>query len=87
MIEKNAIEETMNGIEKEVDRLGRVVIPVEFRKKLGIGVGTRVAFVLENNGLMIRTERECCALCGSTIECSRHIRLCSDCIRRVKEEE
>ena len=77
----------MNGIEKEVDRLGRVVIPVEFRKKLGIESGTRVAFVLDNNALMIRTERECCALCGSTIECSRHIRLCSDCIRRVKEEE
>jgi bifunctional DNA-binding transcriptional regulator/antitoxin component of YhaV-PrlF toxin-antitoxin module len=35
MIEKNSIEETMNGIEKEVDRLGRVVIPVEFRKNSG----------------------------------------------------
>ncbi len=76
----------MNGIEKEVDRLGRVVIPVEFRKKLGIENGTRVAFVLENNGLMIRTEKERCALCGNTIEHFRDIRLCSDCIRRAKEQ-
>ena len=26
----------MDGIEKEIDALGRVVIPIEFRNKLGI---------------------------------------------------
>ena len=76
----------MNGIEKEVDRLGRVVIPAEFRKQLGIKEGTRVIFLLETNSITVRPEKDCCALCGKTIECKRDVRLCTSCIERAQAQ-
>jgi AbrB family looped-hinge helix DNA binding protein len=40
------------GVIKEIDKLGRIVIPKEFRERLGIG--KEVEIVLTNEGLLIR---------------------------------
>ena len=77
----------MNGIDKEVDRLGRVVIPVEYRKRLGIKEGTRVVFSLGSNSLTVRPEKDCCALCGATIDCACSVRLCAHCIEKVRADD
>lgn len=77
----------MNGIDKEVDRLGRVVIPVEYRKRLGIKEGTRVVFFLESNSLTVRPEKDCCALCGATVDCACGVRLCARCIEKARADD
>ena len=43
----------MKGIEREIDRLGRVVIPIEFRKKLGIEFNSKVLISLSNGEIII----------------------------------
>ncbi len=76
----------MNGIEKEVDRLGRVVIPAEYRKRLGIKEGMRVLLSFENDAIMMRAENGCCAICGKKVNPIAKIRLCAECLAQAKAE-
>ena len=43
------------GIIKEIDKLGRIVIPKEFRERLNLG--TEVEVVLTEEGVIIRNSR------------------------------
>ena len=72
-------------IEREIDNVGRVVIPMEFRKKLGIEFNSKVLISLSNGSIIIKAQKETCALCGSKLEEIKEVRLCSQCIVRVKE--
>ena len=48
----------MSGIEKDVDRLGRIVVPMEYRKKLGITEGSKIVFFLDGDTLFcVRFEK------------------------------
>jgi len=42
------------GIVRKVDRLGRVVLPIELRKVLGLEVGTAVEIFTDNGSLVMR---------------------------------
>ena len=74
----------MSAIEKEVDNLGRIVIPIEFRKKLNIELNSKVLVFLENDTLIISPTTKCCALCGAKIEGTQKFRLCKACITEIK---
>lgn len=41
-----------------IDRFGRVTIPAELRKQLGLHPGTVVVFTPIRNGLLLQTRRE-----------------------------
>ena len=76
----------MKGIEREIDRLGRVVIPMEYRKELGIEYQSRVLILLSNGEIVIRPHKRSCALCGEILEGERNIPLCDSCIEKTKNE-
>ena len=71
-------------IEKEVDALGRVVIPKDFRRLMGIEPNSKVFISLENDTLVVSTRKTRCALCSGLLEFERDIRLCDKCIALVK---
>ncbi len=75
----------MNGIEKEVDSLGRVVLPISFRKKIGAEPNTIVLISLENDTIIISPANKYCALCGNIIESKQKFKLCEVCIEKIKE--
>ena len=75
----------MNGIEREVDNLGRVVIPINFREKLGIEANTKLLVSMEKGNIIMVPVKECCALCLAHINKEAKIRLCNRCIEKVKE--
>ena len=55
---KNEFSEVrMNGVEREIDNNGRVVIPMEFRKALGIKFNSRVLIFLSNGEIVIRAKK------------------------------
>lgn len=54
-----------DGIVRNLDCLGRVVIPKELRRKLEINEGDAVAIVDEGNKIIIRKCRRGCVFCGS----------------------
>ena len=76
----------MNGIEKDIDNLGRIVIPVKFRKKLGVGSNEKVLISCENDSILISAVNKHCALCGKKISAEQKIRLCNTCILQIKNE-
>ncbi len=48
----------MNKIEKDIDAAGRVVIPMSFRKRLGIASSSRVFISLENDTILISPRKQ-----------------------------
>ena len=76
----------MRGIERETDKLGRVVIPMEFRKQLGIEFESKVLIFLSDGEIIIRPQKMRCVLCGEKIEKIKNLQLCDNCISRVKKE-
>lgn len=57
-----------SGIIRNVDPLGRVVIPKEIRKVLGINEGDPIEIVKVNNDIVLRKYIKGCIFCGSDKE-------------------
>ena len=77
----------MNGIEKYIDDLGRVVIPMKFRDKLGMKCRAKVFVNLKENAVSISLAEKYCILCGSVDRINDEFRLCKECINKIKESD
>ncbi|MBQ7387330.1 MAG: AbrB/MazE/SpoVT family DNA-binding domain-containing protein [Clostridia bacterium] len=75
----------MSGTEKEIDSLGRVVIPKAFRKKLGVESSSTVFVTLEGDSVVISPVSKRCVLCGNA-KSESEIRICKACIAKIKSE-
>lgn len=54
------------GIVRRVDELGRVVLPVEIRKKMNISERDLVEFCLDGDICTMQKHLPTCVFCGST---------------------
>jgi len=54
------------GIVRRVDELGRIVIPMELRRTLGINVKDPIAIYVEGERIILEKHHDACALCGAT---------------------
>ncbi|EEL44418.1 TPA: AbrB/MazE/SpoVT family DNA-binding domain-containing protein [Bacillus cereus] len=52
------------GVARKVDELGRVVIPVELRRTLGIAEGTALGFHVEGENIVLRKQERSCFVTG-----------------------
>lgn len=53
------------GIIRKVDDLGRVVLPVELRRSLGIGEREPLEIFVEEDRIILRKPSMACIFCGS----------------------
>ena len=70
---------------KEIDNLGRILIPIEFRKKLQLKAREPVILCLENNSIIIKPEKDSCKLCGSFHNITQTLMICQKCIQKIKK--
>lgn len=56
------------GIVRNVDPVGRIVIPREMRKILDINIGAPLSISVVNNEVIIRKYKKGCIFCGSEEE-------------------
>ncbi|HFJ9431639.1 MULTISPECIES: AbrB/MazE/SpoVT family DNA-binding domain-containing protein [Bacillus cereus group] len=56
------------GIVRKVDELGRVVIPVELRRSLGIAEGAAIGFHVEGENIVLRKSEKSCFVTGKVSE-------------------
>ncbi len=74
------------GIVRRVDDLGRIVIPMELRRTLGINVKDPMSISVSGEKIILKKHRDVCAICGSTDDVvqvkSRPV--CSDCVATIK---
>ena len=76
----------MNGIERKIDKLGRVVLPISYRKRLGLSENSSVTISLSDDMIYISASTLSCMMCGNTNNINKSLRLCQSCIDKVKNE-
>lgn len=76
----------MNGIERSIDKLGRIVLPISFREQLNLNTDDKIIISLENNRIILSPPKSICVICGASIHSSSEMRICKDCIEMVKKK-
>lgn len=75
------------GIVRRVDDLGRIVIPMELRRTLGIRVKDPISIYTENGRIILEKHHAACAVCGDTCEDMVDIKgrsVCAACVEAVR---
>jgi transcriptional pleiotropic regulator of transition state genes len=75
------------GIVRKVDDLGRVVIPMETRRSLGIKPGTPIQIFTDGDKIILIKDPGSCAICGGEAENGVSIenrRVCTSCAKQLK---
>lgn len=70
------------GIVRKVDELGRVVIPIELRRTLGIGEKDALEIYVDGERIVLKKYEPACVFCGSADDII-HFRgknICSNCV-------
>ena len=75
------------GIIRKVDELGRVVLPVEIRRRLDIAERDEVEFYLEDDRVVLKKYEPSCVFCASSCNLvNYHGRnICMECIHQLNE--
>ena len=75
------------GIIRKIDDLGRIVLPKELRKTLGIEPGTPIEIYTEEDTIILKKFESRCVLCGSTTDVAdvKGKKVCKKCIDELKQ--
>lgn len=76
-----------SAITRQLDALGRVVIPIEMRRNLNIENRDAVEIYTEDDRIIIKKAGECCVFCGSAenILIFKERCICSGCLAQLKQ--
>ena len=71
------------GIVRQIDSLGRIVIPRELRRTLDIADGDALEIFIEDNTIILRKYQPACILCGNAknVTSYKGRNICPDCIK------
>ncbi|NLD20486.1 MAG: AbrB/MazE/SpoVT family DNA-binding domain-containing protein [Clostridiales bacterium] len=75
------------GIVRKVDELGRVVLPIELRRTLGIEIKDPLEIYVDGDMIMLKKYQPACVFCGSSdnITQVRGKNVCAKCIKELQE--
>lgn len=73
------------GIVRKVDELGRVVIPIELRRTLGIGIKDALEIFVEGDTIIFSKYEPACIFCGEAkgIRNLKGKNICPNCIEEM----
>ena len=74
------------GIVRRIDDLGRIVLPMELRRTLGIHVKDPLSISVDGDRIILQKHRDNCAICGNggeTVMVNDRA-ICLDCVALVK---
>ncbi len=73
------------AITREIDKLGRIVIPSSLRSNLGIESGDPIEIISDGDKIVLRKFKDGCVFCGNSSHlfdyCERNV--CRACIERM----
>lgn len=75
------------GIVRKVDELGRVVIPIELRRTLGIDEKDALEIYVDNEKIVLKKYEPACIFCSSAddVQTFKGKLVCSDCVKKMVE--
>ncbi|HET6793092.1 MAG TPA: AbrB/MazE/SpoVT family DNA-binding domain-containing protein, partial [Acidimicrobiales bacterium] len=53
------------GLPRRIDHLGRIVVPVELRRMLGINAGDELEIAVKGDAITLTPVRQGCVFCGA----------------------
>ena len=74
------------GVVRQLDALGRIVLPIELRRTLDINSKDMLEILVEGNSIILRKYEQNCQFCGSVRELSAYKgkMICKNCLRDLK---
>lgn len=77
------------GIVRKIDELGRIVLPIELRRTLGMEIKDPVEIFTEGNMVVLRKYENSCCICGNSemdgAEMLNDRMICADCIKVIRK--
>ena len=76
------------GIVRKVDELGRIVLPIELRRTLGIEEKDRIEIFVDGEPIILRKYQPACIFCDNAKDIINYKgkNICPDCIRAMNEK-
>lgn len=73
------------GINRKIDDLGRIVIPIEMRERLGIKKQDQLEIFIDGDRIVLTKPSEHCIFCNSATKLAKHKEknVCSDCLNEM----
>ena len=77
------------GIVRKVDNLGRIVLPVELRRTLGIDIHSDVEIYVDGDQVILKKYLPCCIFCGDAddVIMYKDKRICRSCLEELKKTD
>lgn len=77
------------GIVRNIDQLGRIVVPKEVRRSLMIEEGDPLEIFVNGDQVILKPYKPNCVICGGTeeIKIYKSKKICSDCIEGLSNEK
>lgn len=74
------------GIIRKIDEVGRLVIPIEIRKKLDIDFFDEVEIFVDKDSVVIKKYEENCLFCGKNknLVFYKEKTICNKCLKEIK---
>lgn len=76
------------GIVRKVDELGRIVLPIELRRTLGIDVKDALEIFVDGNQIVLNKYEPACIFCNSANDIInfKGKNICRECLKQLMEE-
>ena len=76
------------GIVRKVDELGRIVLPIELRRTLGIEEKDRIEIFVDGESIILRKYQPACIFCDNAKDIINYKgkNICPDCFRAMNEK-
>ena len=77
------------GIVRKVDELGRIVLPIETRKRLELAAGDGVEIFVEKDRVILKKYEPSCLFCGDAddVITYKDKKICKACLEELKKSE
>ena len=74
------------GITRKIDELGRIVLPIELRRKMGIAEKDSLEIYVEGDTIILQKYEPACIFCGNAddIVYYNDKRICRECLEKLK---
>ncbi len=74
------------GVVRKVDELGRIVIPIELRRTLGIEEKDSLEIYVDSEKIVLKKYEPACAFCGNAegIRNYKGKNICKNCLNELK---
>ncbi len=74
------------GIVRKVDELGRIVLPIELRRTIGINIKDSLEIYVDKNTIILKPYQPCCIFCdsGDDVVNYKGKNICRECLNSLK---